>query len=574
VLRRPVDFALNSTVAVMDQAGEVLPGPLAGPQPHVEGIERQVGAQAGRHLPAHDHPTEHVEDERDVGPPRVRADVGQVRHPQLVRAGRCELPLHQVLRPLGLSTIADGGAAGLLARDSTQALGAHEPLDGAPRHRDAFAVQLGVNLPGAVDTKVGLVGGLDVLDQLGVADRACRGWPGLGGVVAARGDLHAGFLQRGTDRLDPDLAPIDHVVAMGVDVGDYLVVGRSSSAAKKAEAVLKMWLVRRSSRFSRSSSASRSASLVVVPGRRPPSISACRTQPRKVSRCIPSCSATRAIAPCLVAGSARSSTARRTALSRSSSGYFLGAAMTLILHGLRASIRPGAIHLFDWSGRRQALADADRAATADAVAARTELAQQLALTQAGLDAEWAALLACDHDTVLGVLADAFADNEAAASAVGVENGEVSLLVVVPSESDVPERKPGVTPAGNLSLKKLTKRETADFYKLIVFGHLLVTLRETFAVAPSVESARIVAVRMTGRDAYGKSRPEVMAAMRCSRAALADVQWDRADAVQVANDCCTEKLVIQKGATRALQPVPLEDEPELRAMLAAVDLDDD
>jgi hypothetical protein len=96
-------------------------------------------------------------------------------------------------------------------------------------------------------------------------------------------------------------------------------------------------------RFSRSSSASRSASLVEVPGRRPPSISACRTQLRRVSGCIPSCSATRAIAPCFVSGSARGSTAIRVARSRSSSGYFLGAAMTLILHGLRASIRPGAI---------------------------------------------------------------------------------------------------------------------------------------------------------------------------------------------------------------------------------------
>ena len=54
------------------------------------------------------------------------------------------------------------------------------------------------------------------------------------------GDLHAGLLQHSTDRLDPDLAPIDHVVSMGVDVGHYLLVGRSSSAAKKAEAVLRM----------------------------------------------------------------------------------------------------------------------------------------------------------------------------------------------------------------------------------------------------------------------------------------------------------------------------------------------
>ena len=43
---------------------------------------------AGGDLPADDHPGEDVEDERDVGPPGVGADIGQVGHPQLVRRGR------------------------------------------------------------------------------------------------------------------------------------------------------------------------------------------------------------------------------------------------------------------------------------------------------------------------------------------------------------------------------------------------------------------------------------------------------------------------------------------------------
>lgn len=78
------------------------------------------------------------------------------------------------------------------------------------------------------------------LDQLGITHRTLRGRPVLGRVVATWGDLAAGVLQHGTQRLDPDLAPIDHVMAMGVEVGHYLLVGRSSSAAKKADAVLKM----------------------------------------------------------------------------------------------------------------------------------------------------------------------------------------------------------------------------------------------------------------------------------------------------------------------------------------------
>src|SRR3954447_14810901 len=46
---------------------------------------------------------------------------------------------------------------------------------------------------------------------------------------------------------------------------------------------------------------------------------------------MPSCLAIRASAPARLAGSRRASTAIRVARSRSSSGYFLGAAMTLIL---------------------------------------------------------------------------------------------------------------------------------------------------------------------------------------------------------------------------------------------------
>jgi hypothetical protein len=138
-----------------------------------------------------------------------------------------------------------------------------------------------------------------------------------------------------------------------VDEHDNLVDGRSSSAAKKADALRKVAFERRSSRTSRSSSARRCASDVVVPGRSPASTSTCVTQFRSVSGLIPSCSPTRASAPFLVAGSRRRSTAIRMARSRSSSGYFLGAAMTLILRGLRASMKPGAVQ----SGSSSAAAD-------------------------------------------------------------------------------------------------------------------------------------------------------------------------------------------------------------------------
>ena len=159
--------------------------------------------------------------------------------------------------------------------------------------------------------------------------------------------------------------------------------------------------------------------------------------------------------------------------------------------------------IFDRADRRRALDQADQLTARDVAWARAELVRQTTLHQARLDAQWNALLACEPETVLLALNEAFADNEAAASAVGADDTEVTLLVFVPSDSEIPERKPAVTPAGNLTLKKLTKTETADFYKELVFGHLIVTLREAFAVAPGIKSARIVALRARPQGALRK-----------------------------------------------------------------------
>lgn len=228
---------------------------------------------------------------------------------------------------------------------------------------------------------------------------------------------------------------------------------------------------------------------------------------------------------------------------------------------------------FARTARKAALTAADTAADAEiAEARRWGLAQQAEL-QGELDAWWAALERCEPDTVLGTLIAAFADNEAAATAVGVEGTEASLVVLVPPESAVPDRKPTTTQAGNLSLKKLTKTETADFYKLLVTGHLLVTLREAFAVVPRLTAARIVAIRAPERDAYGVLKPEVLMAGRCRRETLEGIRWKDADSTRIFNDALTEKVAVQKGATGALQPIKLEGEPELRALIEAIDLED-
>lgn len=74
-------------------------------------------------------------------------------------------------------------------------------------------------------------------------------------------------------------------------------VGGRTPLRKTAEAEFRIEFALRSSRTSLSSSVMPVGSSVVVPGRLPPSMSACRTRVRSASRLIPSCSATRVIAP-------------------------------------------------------------------------------------------------------------------------------------------------------------------------------------------------------------------------------------------------------------------------------------
>ena len=157
--------------------------------------------------------------------------------------------------------------------------------------------------------------------ELGVADGPRRRWALLGRVVGARGDRHASLAQRGADRLDPVL------VLVLIDVRHDRRDRRSSSPAKEADADRNIAFARRSPLTSRWSLSILSASVVLVPGRPPSSICFCVTHPRRVSALIPSCSPIRAHAPGPEAGFFRASTAMLIARSRSSSGYFPGAAL-------------------------------------------------------------------------------------------------------------------------------------------------------------------------------------------------------------------------------------------------------
>ena len=234
-----------------------------------------------------------------------------------------------------------------------------------------------------------------------------------------------------------------------------------------------------------------------------------------------------------------------------------------------AQARQG-IHFWQRELRKAALAQASTAASAEITAARAAAAQEQANHQAELDRHWQDLLANQPDVVLATLAEAFEDNEMHAAAVSVEGDEASIVVFVPDASVIPDRIPETTEAGNLSLPKMTQTDAAGFYITAVCGHLLAAVRETLTVAPGLTRVRAAAVRRSEPDVYGKHHPECLAAATFTRTALDGIDWAHATAPAIFDQAGTDRSVNLTGRVKHLEPIDLAGEPDLAALVAAVD----
>lgn len=231
------------------------------------------------------------------------------------------------------------------------------------------------------------------------------------------------------------------------------------------------------------------------------------------------------------------------------------------------------ISIFARARRRDALAQAAAAAQSEVDARELERVRRQTAAQMQLDAEWTRLRANEPDAVIAALAAAFEDNDAAAAPLGVNAEEAILVVIVPTLAAMPQKKPDITPAGKPTIKAVPKKEAAASHATAVAGCILVTIKEAFAVAPGLRSVRIVAATTPERDAYGNRHPDVLIAARFERARLNGVQWDTTEADRILNDVSSELQLKQVGIAKTLTPLPLEDEPELQALLNAIDYEE-
>src|SRR5271155_4154996 len=198
--------------------------------------------------------------------------ISQVGHPQPVGCRRTELALHQIRRA-GCAGVGDRRAPGLAPDRTAETEFGHQPLHRATGHRDSLAVKREPHFASSVHTVITRMYPTDVSLEFLVADLAAAGFTVVVLVISRWGDRHTKLGQLCADRLDtpPQIIRTVAVALMISDEPGDQCCGRSSSAAKKADAVFKIELALRNSAFSRFNRLSSEDSSVVVPTREPES---------------------------------------------------------------------------------------------------------------------------------------------------------------------------------------------------------------------------------------------------------------------------------------------------------------
>lgn len=90
---RWVESALAAMIRVMDQPRSG----LTPPERNAERLLRQFGTQVGRHAPADHRAAPGIQRDGEAQERLERRKVGEVWYPEVIRASRSEVPVHQIL---------------------------------------------------------------------------------------------------------------------------------------------------------------------------------------------------------------------------------------------------------------------------------------------------------------------------------------------------------------------------------------------------------------------------------------------------------------------------------------------
>jgi hypothetical protein len=184
--------------------------------------------------------------------------------------------------------------------------------------------------------------------------------------------------------------------------------------------------------------------------------------------------------------------------------------------------------------------------------------------QRELDEHWKLLSESDPHTVLETLEAAFGDNEAPAAPIDCEDGRATVVLLVEGEELVPERVPSVTPTGRATTRKLSQTDRNKFYLSWAFSNVLVTVKEAFAVAPGLGAVTIVTLRKESNP-FGETRLQAIYSGTFTKERFQRLDFSRDDVLDA--PLYTEEVRFDsKGRTMAVQPLDLEQHPDLKKLV--------
>jgi hypothetical protein len=156
--------------------------------------------------------------------------------------------------------------------------------------------------------------------------------------------------------------------------------------------------------------------------------------------------------------------------------------------------RKGEVRFWQRARRKQLRAEVSERARARAAESLARAQAEQQKQQAGADAWWTALAHGETRVLTAALKAAFADNPAPVVVVDASGADAVLAITLPGPRVLPKKKAHITPTGRLSSKAWTKTELNEVYAELLAAHLLATIRETWAVAPSLQNLRVVGLR--------------------------------------------------------------------------------
>jgi len=153
--------------------------------------------------------------------------------------------------------------------------------------------------------------------------------------------------------------------------------------------------------------------------------------------------------------------------------------------------RKAEVHIWQRALRRRLKAEIEVGAAAEIDDQYRLDLEHTADARVRAEAWWQALSRGDEDVMRPWLKSAFEDNPAKVMIYKAEGVTAFLFLQLPGIDVLPAKRVHVTPTGRLSSKAWTKTERNNVYADLCAAHLLATLREAWAVAPSLQSVRVV-----------------------------------------------------------------------------------